>query len=95
MMKNCHKCLKTLEIKIPVGRKDACPFCGSDLRCCLNCSFHAPEAYNACREPQAERVMEKERNNFCDYFVFRDGASGRPEKKDGSSAQAMLTALFK
>ena len=71
-MKKCHKCLKDLEIKTPVGRKDACPSCGSDLRCCLNCIFHEPGAYNECREPQAERVVEKERSNFCDYFVFMD-----------------------
>ncbi len=52
-MKKCHnyKCLKDLEIKTPVGRKDVCPSCGSDLRCCLNCVFHAPGAYNECKEP--------------------------------------------
>ena len=91
-MKKCHKCLKDLEIKTPVGRKDVCPSCGSDLRCCLNCGFHAPGTYNECKEPQAERVVEKERSNFCDYFVFRDAASAR---QDVDSAKAKLASLFK
>jgi len=92
-MKKCHKCLKDLEIKIPVGRKDVCPSCGSDLRCCLNCAFHAPGAYNECKEPQAERVVEKERSNLCDYFVFRDAASGN--QNIGDSEKAKLESLFK
>jgi hypothetical protein len=91
----CHKCLKDLEIKTPVGRKDICPSCGSDLRCCLHCGFHAPGTYNECKEPQAERVVEKERSNFCDYFVFRDAASGHPGKYAGDSAKATLASLFK
>jgi hypothetical protein len=93
LMKRCHRCQKDLEIKTPVGRKDACPFCGTDLRCCLNCGFHASGTYNDCREPQAERVLEKERSNFCDYFVFRDGASGGPGR-DALSAKSRLASLF-
>ena len=93
-MKRCHRCRKDLDVKIPVGRKDACPFCGSDLRCCLNCGHQAPGTYNDCRETQAERVLEKERSNFCDYFAFRDDASGSSDR-DVSSAKAKLASLFK
>ena len=94
-MKKCHKCLKDLEIKIPVGRKDVCPSCGSDLRCCLNCVFHAPGIYNECKEPQAERVVEKERSNFCDFFVFQDAVSGHQGKDVGDPAKTKLASLFK
>jgi hypothetical protein len=94
-MKKCHKCLKDLEIKTPVGRRDVCPFCGSDLHCCLNCAFHAPGIHNECQESQAERVIEKERSNFCDYFRFRDTASGNKGKNVGDSAKAKLDALFR
>ena len=94
-MKKCHKCLKDLEIKTSVGGKDVCPSCGSDLRCCLNCTFYAPGTYNECKEPQAERVIEKERSNFCDYFVFRDAASGNQGKDAGDPAKAKLASLFK
>jgi hypothetical protein len=94
-MKKCHHCLKEQEIRIPVGRKDTCPFCGHDLHCCRNCRFHAPEAYNGCREPQAERVIENERSNFCDYFIFRETAESDPGKDSADSVQAKLASLFK
>jgi hypothetical protein len=94
-MKKCHKCLKELEIKTPMSRKDVCPSCGSDLRCCLNCVFHAPGTYNECKEPQAERVVEKERSNFCDYFIFQGAASGLQGKEVEDSTKAKLKSLFK
>lgn len=91
-MQKCYKCLTALEIKTPVGRKDVCPSCGADLRCCLNCVFYAPQAYNGCREPQADRVVEKERSNFCDYFSFGNLSSDR---REGDTAKAKLESLFK
>ncbi len=94
-MKRCHACLKELEIKLPVGRQETCPFCRSDLHCCLNCVFYAVGTYNECREPQAERVTEKGRSNFCDYFVFRDSTTAGKEKDPGDSAKEKLEALFK
>lgn len=72
-MKICHACRREVEPPDPVGRKAVCPFCRADLRCCLNCLFHEPVAYNQCRESQAERVLEKDRANFCDYFRYREG----------------------
>ena len=94
-MKRCHACLKDLEIKTPVGRREICSFCGSDLHCCLNCVFHATGAYNECREPQAERVIEKGRSNYCDYFVFRDAGTGGKEKDFGESTKTKIESLFK
>jgi hypothetical protein len=94
-MKKCHACLKGLDIKTPVGRREVCPFCGFDLHCCLNCVFYAMGAYNDCREPQAERVVEKNRSNFCDYFVFRDAEASNKEKDTGGSVKTKIESLFK
>jgi hypothetical protein len=94
-MKRCHACLKELEIKIPVGRQETCPFCQSDLHCCLNCAFYVMGSYNSCREPQAERVIEKNRSNFCGYFVFRDSVQDNKEKEIRDGVKAKLEALFK
>jgi len=94
-MKKCHKCLKDLEIKIPVGRREICPFCGSDLHCCLNCTFHLFGTYNECREHQAERVMEKDRSNFCGFFVFQDAEKVGKEKSPEESAKTKMESLFK
>lgn len=71
-MRRCSRCGKELTVEGKTSRRDACPFCGGDLHICLNCRFYDPGAYNSCREPQAERVVDKERSNFCDFFVFRE-----------------------
>ncbi len=94
-MKRCHKCFKGLEIKTPVGRREICPFCGADLHCCLNCTFYLMGNYNDCREPQAERVIQKDRSNFCDFFVFRDGEIIGEGKDSGASVKAKMESLFK
>jgi hypothetical protein len=80
-MKTCFSCKKGLDITERPGRGDACPFCSSDLKVCLNCRFYDKSAYNECREPQAERVVEKGRANFCDYFEFRE-SGGEEKNKD-------------
>ncbi len=57
-----------------VGRRDTCSKCGVDLHSCRQCRFYDPRAYNECSEPQAERVLDKIRSNFCDYFTPADSA---------------------
>ena len=65
---DCHGCGTTNEVPTPVSRRESCNRCGAELRCCLNCTFHDRSTYNECREPSAERVVDKDRSNFCDYF---------------------------
>jgi hypothetical protein len=92
----CFNCNKEIELSTSgsPGRKEECPACRSDLHCCKNCVFYDSGAYNECREPQAERVVDKERGNFCDYFTFKTGVSGESGTKK-SSALKELDALFK
>lgn len=93
-MSACFSCGKALDPKVPVGRRDSCEQCGSDLRCCRNCAFYDPRVAHECREPVAERVKEKDRSNFCDHFQLSDG---EPEKlrDEASEAKRRLEALFK
>lgn len=92
-MNVCHKCRKEIADDFFVGRQSQCPSCGADLHCCLNCFFYEPGAYNDCREPQAERVLDKDRSNFCDFFSFKGGAkSSGPAASD---AKDKLENLFK
>ncbi|RMD83624.1 MAG: hypothetical protein D6808_08375 [Candidatus Dadabacteria bacterium] len=76
------------------ARGDTCPNCGSDVRCCYNCKFYDSSAYNECLETQAERVLDKERANFCDYFQIREG---KPPLRAQSSSSTLkqLDDLFK
>ena len=65
----CWRCGHSLEeLSMPPGRLDECPECRSQLHVCRMCAFFNPEVIRACREDDADEVMEKERANFCDYF---------------------------
>ncbi len=92
-MMNCFFCHSELNIDGNVNRKDTCPHCGRDLRCCKQCKFYDPNAYNECREVSAERIVDKERANFCDYFAIR-GSKGRTSTRVQDAKKA-LEALFK
>ena len=89
---NCWNCGKSLSA-LDYGRGDSCPQCGRDTRACKACQFYEKGSNNDCREPQADRVVDKERANFCDYF--------KPSQKEGQSApsrdslKAAAAALFK
>jgi predicted RNA-binding Zn-ribbon protein involved in translation (DUF1610 family) len=94
-MKICHSCRKEIAIERKVGRAETCPSCGADLHVCLNCRFYSPAAYNDCAEPQAERVVDKRRSNFCDYFVFIDDAARKGQSAKKDDTRSKLDALFK
>jgi hypothetical protein len=90
---HCFFCKKEIKAREKIGRRDTCPHCGRDLKCCKQCKFYDVHAYNECREVSAERVVDKERSNFCDYFVPR-GATRRNMNPSEEAKQA-LEALFK
>ena len=49
----------------------------------MNCLFYEVDSYNDCREPQAERVADKEKSNFCDYFTFKESSTvNKPSQTD-------------
>ncbi len=88
----CFSCGKEVFLPHPVGRSEECPSCGVDLRVCKNCQHYDVKAYNECWDPQADRVLEKERANFCDLFV--PGFSGR-HKLERESLLDAAEKLFK
>jgi hypothetical protein len=90
----CHRCGAPLPAGRP-SRRDACPSCGSDVRVCRNCAFHLAGAPNECREPSAERVADKERANFCEYFALGAAAAGLGPRERSSGARDALDALFR
>ena len=92
----CVFCRADLSIKGNVSRRDTCPHCQGDLRCCKQCNYYDPSAYNECREVSSERIMDKERANFCDYFVLKgSSAAGNGHFDKTNKAKAALEALFK
>jgi hypothetical protein len=98
-MKVCHRCGRELQLFVAITRTDGCPYCHSDLKCCLNCRLFDPGANNQCREPQAEWQTEKEKANFCEFFEFREtsalsspGLGGTQSDRD--RARAAFDGLF-
>jgi hypothetical protein len=90
----CWKCATEIDTRERVEFRAACPSCDQPLHACKNCHHYDPGYYNQCRETIAERVVDKERGNFCEVFTPR---SGGVQLKGGSSAstRAQLDALFK
>lgn len=65
----CYHCGAEIKIEGIITRTDECPHCASDVHCCFNCSNYDSAAHNKCREPQSEWVADREKGNFCDYFI--------------------------
>ncbi len=89
----CAFCGVNIPISGKISRNDTCPNCRKTLRCCKQCNFYDPNAYNECREVLAERVVDNERPNFCDYFVPKGTPRGRINRVQ--DAKNALEALFK
>ena len=94
-MRICHACGKDVKIQGGVSRQELCPHCRGDLHCCLNCSLNDPYAPNHCREPSAEWVKDREKNNFCEFFAFKDSSGAGRGRRERDEALAKLQALFK
>ena len=87
------QCKKVTEFTDRVGLRDECQFCQADAHVCLNCQHYDPKAYNECRDSSADRVVNKDRANYCDYFIASLGGATQI-----SQQQALLNAaeaLFK
>lgn len=92
---NCYKCSKdtALSTNETVARNQTCPHCWSDLRCCKMCKHYDTSSYNECREPVADRITDKEKANFCDYYVLNSNTGESSKSKDDLLSAA--AALFK
>lgn len=89
---NCFSCSTEIVMAFAPGRRDECPKCGADVHVCRNCTHYDRNAYNECREPSAEVVREKDRANFCDFFLAGVMKAAGDQKKD---LRAAAEALFK
>jgi hypothetical protein len=95
IMKTCHACGQEIATEKKICRRDVCTLCRADLHCCLNCAFHDVSVSKQCREPLAELVKDKNRANFCDYFVFAESRPSRPSNAEVDRTRKELDDLFK
>ncbi|MCP4136678.1 MAG: hypothetical protein GY754_37255 [bacterium] len=91
----CYNCNKELTMDPKVGVREACPACDADLHVCRNCMFYEPGSYNNCRENRAERVVDKEKYNYCDYFSFKKSNPNQKETGKKDDSKNKFDSLFK
>ena len=95
----CWYCGKAIQDLAPFGRELRCPDCGKDLRACKNCSHFLPGAKGDCAEAKGERPFEKERANFCEWFVLnpalrQDGPGDQGLRQRAQKARSAFDDLF-
>lgn len=93
-MITCWKCGRKTDIAQRVGFRERCAQCDQALHSCRNCTFYDPAYNNQCRETMADRVVDKERANFCEYFQPASSCA-RSVPNPPSAARAKLEGLFK
>jgi hypothetical protein len=93
---NCWKCGRRVETLERISFRENCPQCDWPVHACRNCAHYDPTYNNQCRETMAERVVDKERANFCEYFApAADRRLAGSEPSPASAARNRLDALFK
>lgn len=91
---DCWKCGAALpDLNLPVARAEYCRACRAETHVCRMCRFYDTRKANQCAEPVAEPVQNKERANFCGYFVPVAGRF-RPGNGATADARAALEAFF-
>lgn len=87
----CWKCKKEIKIE-KVFRTTDCPLCGADLHSCKGCKFYSVNSHFDCKETIEAPVSDKEKSNFCEYFVAAAEIEVVDSKKD--AAVNSFNALF-
>jgi len=92
---DCWKCANVMkDVLLPFSRYEECSQCKADLHVCYACRHYDPAAADACREDRAEFVLDKDRANFCDYFLPGKNAFRRKNQGDSRAAEQQLAELF-
>lgn len=91
----CYRCGTSLaDLTLPLSRQDECPDCSNYLHVCKMCRHFDASVPRQCREDGAEEVIEKERLNFCDWFIASETAFDPQRKQAADRAHVKLDSLF-
>ena len=89
----CWQCGQSISYTDPLSFRAECSQCSNDLHVCKNCLFYDENAYNECRETSAERIMDKEKNNLCEYF--KPSSQQKNAQQNSKNLLKQAEALFK
>jgi hypothetical protein len=95
METTCYRCHAAIQFDGKIGRRDSCQSCGVSLHACKFCLFYDPKSYNECRETSADRVVDKEKENYCDYFQMSTQSKNPTGDQAKEQAKKKLDDLFK
>lgn len=91
----CYRCGTSLAaLSLPLSRQDECPGCRNYVHVCKMCVHFDAAVPRQCREDDAEEVIDKQRLNFCDYFLASEAAFDPQRKAAEDQARGTLDALF-
>jgi hypothetical protein len=91
----CYRCGESLEsLPLPLSRRDECPRCAVHVHVCRMCRFFDRTVPKQCREDDAEEVLDKEKVNFCEWFVPEPNAFDPAHARGEARARSELAALF-
>ena len=92
MSLSCYSCQKSLSFSLgeKISFSEECDHCAADIHNCKMCKFYDLKSYNECKEPSAERIVEKEKRNFCEYFTLNGSLQVESENKTLSAAEALF-----
>ena len=90
----CWHCGREL-MRADLARENTCPGCGKSTRSCRNCRWYAPGRPNDCREPMAERILDKEKANYCELFQPNPEAGDQAKGGAADNLRQAADDLFK
>jgi hypothetical protein len=90
----CYSCKSKIVIQDKIAFRQDCDKCGNALHSCVQCQHYDPKVYNECKETMADRILEKQKSNYCEFFSAspKTSAVGDTKKVD---LLAQAEALFK
>lgn len=92
---SCWRCGANLkDVLLPFARLAECPECRAELHVCLMCVHFDRRYTGLCRHDLADKVLDKERANFCGYLRPCRDAHARRKEAAGGSSRSDLDALF-
>ena len=93
----CFQCNNRTEFSTKISFREECSQCGADMHICFNCRFYDTSSYNECKETSAEKVQDKDRNNYCEYFeansnnsTIKNNSHTDQKKKQLADAEALF-----
>ena len=92
----CWQCGQTLHHTDYLG-DSRCGNCGAATHACRNCRHYRLGQHNDCMENQADRVVDKNRANRCDWFQPGQPQAGQQDAttKSADTLRAAAEDLFK